>query len=128
MTAEALLCRQYLGWAQDDQRLLNGVAVLDANPIRYDSIPHNVYYWYYATQVMHHMEGESWERWNRVMRQVVPEHQVREGKEVGSWNPSSDRWGGYGGRLYTTCLSIYMLEVYYRHLPIYSRVYDPSLK
>ena len=24
------------------------------------------------------------------------------------------------GRLFVTCLSIYMLEVYYRHLPIYS--------
>jgi hypothetical protein len=23
------------------------------------------------------------------------------------------------GRLYTTCLSTYMLEVYYRHLPLY---------
>ena len=24
-----------------------------------------------------------------------------------------------GGRLYTTCLCLYMLEIYYRHLPIY---------
>jgi hypothetical protein len=32
-----------------------------------------------------------------------------------------DRWSnlGQGMRLYTTCLSLYMLEVYYRHLPIY---------
>ena len=32
----------------------------------------------------------------------------------------ADQWGQHGGRLYTTCLSIYMLEVYYRHLPIYN--------
>ena len=28
-------------------------------------------------------------------------------------------WGQFGGRLYVTCLSTYILEVYYRHLPLY---------
>jgi hypothetical protein len=54
------------------------------------------------------------------MRQAVPEAQVKKGPESGSWDPDGDKWGSYGGRLYVTCLSIYMLEVYYRHLPIYS--------
>ncbi len=54
------------------------------------------------------------------MRSELPEHQVRSGDEVGSWDPQGDHWGSVAGRLYTTCLSIYMLEVYYRHLPIYS--------
>jgi hypothetical protein len=26
-----------------------------------------------------------------------------------------------GGRLYTTCMATMMLEVYYRHLPIYQK-------
>ena len=118
MTAEALLCRQYLGWQRDDPRLREGVDYIRAHPITYRD--QNVYYWYYATQVLHHMEGDAWEEWNSHMRQVVPENQTKTGKERGSWSPTNDRWGGqYAGRLYTTCLSIYLLEVYYRHLPIY---------
>ena len=139
MTAEALLCRQYLGWQRDDPRLLDGVDWITEpeNLIDYDNtLPERfVYYWYYATQVAHHMEGEYWKRWNEVMRQEVPAHQVKLGREAGSWNPGKpnrhafdgyewySRWAPYGGRLYVTCLSIYMLEVYYRHLPIYSNVF-----
>ena len=122
MTAEGLLCRQYLGWKHDDERLRSGVNYLLANPIDYTSSEshQNVYYWYYATQTMHHMDGADWNKWNQVMRQEVPSHQIKSGAEKGSWTPANDPHGaGAGGRLYTTCLSIYMLEVYYRHLPIY---------
>jgi hypothetical protein len=122
VAAEGLLCRQYLGWRQDDPRLVEGISQLvKTAPIAYDSGPtHDVYYWYYATQVAHHMEGKIWTDWNKVMRQVVPAKQVRVGAEAGSWNPQGDQWGVGAGRLYVTCLTIYMLEVYYRHLPIYS--------
>jgi hypothetical protein len=122
MTAEALLCRQYLGWSRDDPRLNKGVEHLLENPISQDK--QNVYYWYYATQVLHHMEGESWRRWNEVMRQHLPRTQLKTGPEAGSWEPLLDEWGGTGGRLYVTCLSTYMLEVYYRHLPIYTKVFE----
>ncbi|MEX2175077.1 MAG: prenyltransferase/squalene oxidase repeat-containing protein [Pirellulaceae bacterium] len=118
MTAEALLCRQYLGWKHDDQRLRNGIDQVLANPIDYAD-DQNVYYWYYATQACHHMDGPDWDRWNGVMRQAIPENQIKTGSDKGSWPSASDRWGAHGGRLYVTCLSIYMLEVYYRHLPIY---------
>jgi hypothetical protein len=67
-------------------------------------------------------DSEYWKNWNAVMRQVMPEQQVKAGREAGSWDPQRpvrDEWEANGGRLYVTCLSIYMLEVYYRHLPIY---------
>jgi hypothetical protein len=118
MTAEALLCRQYLGWQHNDKRLLAGVRHIGRHPV--DWSEQNVYYWYYATQVMHHMGGKPWIEWNNVMRQVVPENQEAKGRERGSWDPSDDDWGRSAGRLYMTCLSTYMLEVYYRHLPLYS--------
>jgi len=132
MTAEALLCRQYLGWARDDPRLVAGVEWITSpeNLVNY-SKDRDVYTWYYATQVAHHMEGEYWKRWNAVMRQVVPEQQVQRGRESGSWDPEKptlDQWAPHGGRLYVTCLSLYMLEVYYRHLPIYSKIYTDLLK
>jgi len=126
MTAEGLLCRQYLGWRRNDPRLIEGVAFLTQpqNLIDYDNP--NVYYWYYATQVCHHMEGDAWRKWNERMRQAVPAHQVKSGPEAGSWDPLKprpDAWAEHGGRLYVTCLSIYMLEVYYRHLPLYTNVF-----
>lgn len=117
LSAEGLLCRQYLGWAQDDPRLKTGVDYILANLPEWDK--RNAYYWYYATQVCHHMEGKSWRTWNDVMRQLLPENQVKRGAERGSWDPEGDRWGPDGGRLYVTCLSLYVLEVYYRHLPMY---------
>ena len=53
------------------------------------------------------------------MRKLLPAKQDRRGRERGSWDPNGDRWRGDGGRLYVTCLSIYVLEIYYRHLPLY---------
>jgi hypothetical protein len=120
MCAEGLLCREYLGWKQNDPRLIEGVSALNQTPVTYDGFNHDVYYWYYATQAAHHMEGKIWDDWNKVMRQEVPSHQVKTGAQAGSWDPQGDKWGTFGGRLYVTCLSIYILEVYYRHLPLYS--------
>ena len=124
MTAEGLLCRQYLGWKRDDRRLVSGVEYLSVHPIDFQDP--NVYYWYYATQVLHHMDDEHWDRWNERMRVELPKRQEQGGREKGSWSPVGDRWGAQGGRLYTTALSTYMLEVYYRHLPIYTGVFGPS--
>jgi hypothetical protein len=131
MTAEALLMREYLGWKRNDPRLVAGIDWITspANLIDYKH-NRNVYYWYYATQAVFHMGGAPWDRWNAVMRKVMPAQQIPHGKEGGSWNPrgtgdeEDDQFAGSGGRLYVTCLSIYMLEVYYRHMPLYSGVYS----
>lgn len=119
MTAEGLLCRQYLGWKQNDQRLRRGATFLTNNLPTWERNERDVYYWYYATQVCHHMEGKYWRTWNDRMKVLLPKHQVQEGDERGSWDPNGDEWGEQAGRLFTTCLSTFMLEVYYRHLPIY---------
>jgi hypothetical protein len=70
------------------------------------------------------MEGDFWREWNVVMRKRLPARQETQGKERGSWAPYDDRWAEYSGRLFSTCFNIYMLEVYYRHLPLYSSLYD----
>jgi hypothetical protein len=117
MTAEALLCRQYLGWPKDHPGLQAGVDfLLDHHPpnIRMPDI----YYWYYATQVMHHMGGSTWERWNQRMRTVLVDMQETTGPHAGSWAPAGD-FSREGGRIYMTALAICTLEVYYRHLPLY---------
>lgn len=123
MTAEGLLCREWLGWRQNDDRLQRGAdwLVSKENLPQWDE--RDVYYWYYATQVLHHLDDDRWQTWNHLMRELLPEKQEKKGPESGSWNPTRpkpDQWGFHGGRLYVTCLSIYILEVYYRHLPIYA--------
>lgn len=118
MTAEGLLCRQYLGWQSTHPALEEAILTIDAQyPFKLDE--RNFYYWYYATQVLHHYGGKPWQNWNGVMREALPKAQVRTGREAGSWAPQGSRWGSTGGRLYTTCLSLFCLEVYYRHMPLY---------
>lgn len=121
MTAEGLLARQYLGWTREDPRIIDGsslvMADLDVSEER------NIYYWYYATQLLHNMQGPDWKRWNPRVRDGLISLQVRgEGCDRGSWDPmfpDPDRWGRVTGRLYTTSLSLLTLEVYYRYLPLY---------
>ena len=124
MTAEALLCRQYLGWEKEDTRLQSGAQIVAAQKVRWNENDltdlTNVYAWYYAAQMLHHMDDENWVEWNEVMRDVIPSKQVKSGREAGSWSPSHDEWGqGRGGRLFMTCFCTFMLEVYYRHMPLY---------
>lgn len=114
MTAAALLCRQHLGWQRDDPRLIRGAEMLSQNLPRYED--RDVYYWYYGTQVMRHVEGKYWIAWKGALRDMLVSHQEKTGPEKGSWDPLGDhpdRWSnlGQGGRLYTTCLSLFMLEV-----------------
>lgn len=118
MTAEGLLCRQYLGWSRDNKEMQIGIAAIlrDHN---FDLSQHNVYFWYYATQLLHHYGGSSWQIWNDRMRDDLPRSQIKTGREKGSWAPQEDVYGSNWGRFYTTCLSVYCLEVYYRHLPLY---------
>jgi hypothetical protein len=120
MTAEGLLSRMYLGWTKDDGGLGRGIAWLldDHLPERRDP---NVYYWYYATQVMHHWGGEPWSQWNRHIRDVLVITQETRGHEAGSWEPR-DPHGHQGGRLYMTALACCTLEVYYRHAPLYRKI------
>lgn len=120
LTAEGLLCRQYLGWKRNDPRMRKGVDYLLTQPLGQGK-RRNTYYWYYGTQVMHHLGGEPWRKWNGWLRAELPPTQVRVGPERGSWSPEGDAWSEQGGRLYTTCLCLFMLESYYRHTPIYHK-------
>ena len=119
MTAEALLCRQFSGWPKNHTGLQSGVRwLLEKSPPRREDP--NMYYWYYATQVMHHMGGDEWERWNLKMRDVLVDLQVTDGHAAGSWTPTVGH-DQFGGRLYMTALAVCTLEIYYRHMPLYQQ-------
>lgn len=117
MTAEGLLSRQYSGWRPSDPRLQAGLDwLLERHPPRRDWP--NIYYWYYATQAMHHVGGERWQKWNSMLPAILVDLQETEGHEAGSWTPRVEL-DPIGGRLYMTALAVCTLEVYYRHLPLY---------
>ena len=130
MTAEGLLMRMYLGWNRDHPGLIGGADYLKRNlpevSARAQSL-RDVYYWYYATQVMFQMQGDYWTGWNDRLRPLLLTSQVREGPLSGSWDPDRpvpDRWAHAGGRLYVTTLNLLMLEVYYRYLPLFKTLTD----
>jgi hypothetical protein len=128
MTAEALLCRHYLGWPRDYPAMVKGVAgvwqELQADPQR------NIYYWYYSTQLLHNMQNKAWRQWNPMVRDGLIAQQVEsKGCDQGSWSPllpQPDRWGMRAGRLFQTSLSVLTLEVYYRWLPLYRNIETPA--
>lgn len=121
MTAEALLCRMYLGWSRDYGSLQQGVKYLTRSHKPRGGNSANFYYWYYATQVFHHYGGREWDRWNIAMRSILVESQQKRGHEAGSWKPRGPH-GSQGGRLYCTALAVCTLEVYYRHAPIFRQL------
>lgn len=136
MTAEALLMRQYSGWKKDNPNMVAGanwlrelLPQLGTPSSRRPYGERDAYYWYYATQVMFQMQGEHWDDWNGQLRSLLLDTQMRDTELRGSWDPQRpvpDRWGNDGGRIYVTCMHLLMLEVYYRHLPIYQTLEEAA--
>lgn len=118
-TAIGHLCQMYMGRRQDHPGLMRGIELLsEMGP--YDDSGLNMYYVYYATQVLHHYGGEPWYKWNRELRDELIDRQSKSGHEKGSWYfPGS--YNERGGRLYCTAMTLLTLEVYYRHLPLYQK-------
>jgi hypothetical protein len=126
MTAEAILCRMYLGRRPEHAGIQFGLrSLLSQHPPRKNNA--DIYYWYYATQAFHHYGGREWNDWNRQMRDVLVFTQEQKGADAGSWDPEGPH-AGSGGRLYMTSLATCTLEVYYRHLPIFRRIEFADLR
>jgi len=124
MTAVGALCRQYMGVSPRNASLLASVKRIKELP---PAKTQNIYYLYYATQVMHHMGGEAWDFWNlgpngkNGIRDTLI---ARQDKGLGGKPMQAGSFSGddhVGGRLGATSLSLLSLEVYYRHLPLYRR-------
>jgi hypothetical protein len=122
MTAEAWVCRQFLGVGGPgpasneaaDYLLVHGP----------DRDPYNLYYWYYGTLAMYQHGGDAWTRWNSTVRDQIIRRQHASGHIAGSWDPDDSLYGLKGGRIYCTALATLTLEVYYRFLRLYD---DPKL-
>ena len=137
LTAVGLLCRYYIdGWGPDNGGMAEGVQGLMKRAPNSDGKPKSVpdmYFYYYATQVVHFFEGEEWKSWNEGpkqkdgtrkggMRDMLIELQNKKpGAAEGSWDPDSGFIGRQCGKIGTTALCLLTLEVYYRNLPLNKR-------
>jgi len=123
MTAEALVCWQFLGMSREHP------AADEAGDYLLGELPgqsqKNLYYWYYATLGMYQLQGTHWQRWNEALQTTLLRSQQKEGSLAGSWDADTV-WGGYGGRVYSTSLATLCLEVYYRFLPLYVKTAPPK--
>ncbi|MBY0229496.1 MAG: hypothetical protein K2W96_09475 [Gemmataceae bacterium] len=125
MTAVGALCRQYLGVNPRNKSLIKSVEKIGA----VGPASGNLYFTYYATQVMHHMGGDAWDKWNKGPKGdgkggVRDTFIAQQDKGAGGKAQLEGSFRGddhVGGRLGATSLSLLSLEVYYRHLPLYRR-------
>ena len=133
MTAEGLLCRQWLGWTANDPAMRRGVEFLMAekNLPEWKPRRRNVYAWYYTAQTLHNMGGKHWEKWFGRVLPLLVKYQHKIGKLRGSWHPIKPPGAFHersqdAGRLYMTVMCVLILETPYRHAPLYESVNDDS--
>lgn len=112
-TAVGLLCQLYLGAPADVAWMQRG-----ADSLAKRGPTSDLYFTYYATQVLRRVNHASWPAWNEKLQQLLLSRQSIDGHAAGSWHDGVS--GGHGahaaGRLYCTTLSILILESYYRHV------------
>ncbi len=116
MTATGLLCRMYTGWEKNNEALQRGVADI----VKTGVLKKDMYYNYYAAQVLRQTGGPEWDKFNTELRDWLVEMQDQEGGAKGSWYFESSHVSN-AGRLCMTSFATMILEVYYRHMPLYSQ-------
>lgn len=119
MTASTLMCRLYMGHTPSSPLVKEGLKIITTDlpdkyrPVWKDNGMDN-YMWYHAAQVGFLASGKAWEFWNEPLREILVEHQIKDGDLKGAWPDGQFRWGDRS-EVYATCLNIMILETYYRY-------------
>jgi len=118
MTAASTLCRQMMGWTSRDPEIIAALDYVQKAGPRLD----NFYHTYYVTLAMFQVKRVSsmyWVQWRRAFTDPLISLQVKGlGKELdGSWNPDTT-YGAHGGRVYSTAMALFCLEVETIYLPM----------
>jgi hypothetical protein len=112
MTAESLVCRQFLSielTADAEREAFDYLQQQRAGQGRL-----NLYYCYYASLALVQYRAPRWQEWVSEMETTLRRQQRTTSSLAGSWDPDT-KWGGYGGRVYSTALAALCLEVFYRY-------------
>ncbi len=91
MTAEGLLCRQFLGWPKNQPQLQEGLKFLSDEKYlpSWSEGKRNVYEWYYVGHLLHNMHNEEWTDWYDLAQKAIIAKQQGGGSGYrGSWHPT----------------------------------------
>jgi len=111
--AIAMVIRQFIGWKRTEPWLI-AAANGQISHIPKDYKNMDIYRTYFSFLSLFQMGGNWWKSWNKPVKEIIKNKQVKTGKLKGSWNPN----GFYlqdGGRVFTTALLTLSLEIYYRY-------------
>ena len=116
-TAIGVLCRMYMGTSPYHP----GMKVAIERIGKRGPMSGDMYYNYYANQIMFQHGGEPWEQWTERLSATLQGSQSRQGHMEGSWffGRGADHGGESGGRLYATAMACLCLEESFRHLPMF---------
>jgi hypothetical protein len=120
MSAVAVMARIFM--EKKRQPALTAVNFLAADLPAWKPGQVDFYYWYYASLALFQYDGPTgafWKKWNEPMKAALLPNQKTSGCERGSWDPSADRWGFEGGRVYASAINALTLEVYYRYANVF---------
>jgi hypothetical protein len=122
MTAVGVLCRIFadpkLERAGNKALVDKGAQkIAELPPIWDDNQPgrRDFYFWYYGTYALYQYGGPTWNKWEKNLVDAVAKPQEKAGERKGSWDPSVDPWGTFGGRVYSTAILALTMEVFYRY-------------
>ncbi len=126
MTAVGLLARIYIHQKKNTWMKVAAREILRDLPV-WDTARKTIdfYYWYYAALALFQYDapdGPAWKAFNESMKNSLVPFQEGEkfGCRQGSWDPSVDKWGSVGGRVYATAINVLTLEVYYRYKNVFT--------
>lgn len=122
MTAVGVLCRIF---ADPKLERAGNKALVDKGAQRIAELPpiwddnqpgrRDFYFWYYGTYALYQYGGPTWNKWEKNLVDAVAKPQEKAGERKGSWDPSVDPWGTFGGRVYSTAILALTMEVFYRY-------------
>ncbi len=113
LTGGGVLCFQMWGKGSSSN-VRKGAKYIRANTaFKWEEDNSNLYYHYYNAQAMINRGGADWKFYNELFRDELLKNQ----NEDGSWTRGRKIAHGSVNQHMTTCLSTFMLEVYYRFLP-----------
>lgn len=118
MTAVTLTCRQFLGTAKDDPRVVAGVNSMMKHLPNAANLDFYLTYYQALGLFQTGIRTDNWERFNEAMKTMLTTTQVMKGSVLenkGSWDYEGDKYGGSWGRVGQTALGALMLEIYYRY-------------
>ncbi len=124
LTAIGLLCRYRIdGWGPTHPGMIDGVAGLAKNGPPGTGNVRDLYYFFFATQVVRRSGGADWSNWSEGpkgadgtrkggMRDwLVGEQVTKAGADFGSWEPETGEFGEHCGRLGTTAVCLLVLQM-----------------